>query len=155
MAIERNPNDPYSAAPNDELLRRRNEQFDTELQADPELAEGPARGGRIALFAIAIVAVLGVVFYGLNNSSTSPDATPTAHDAGISFGRWNSSGAARADGADHRFGYDLPPSQLRRLQPTILQHRLRRRTTRHRRICRPSNFNSPHIKQASERVPAF
>ena len=78
MAIERNPNDPYSAAPNDELLRRRTEQFDTELQADPELAEGPARGGRIALFAIAIVALLGVVFYGLNNSSTSPDATPTA-----------------------------------------------------------------------------
>ncbi len=79
MAIERNPSDPYSAAPtNDELLRRRAEQFDNELQADPELAEGPASGGRIALFAIALVAVLGVVFYGLNTSSTSPDATPTA-----------------------------------------------------------------------------
>lgn len=79
MAIERNPNDPYSAAPtNDELLRRRAEQFDNELQADPELAEGPASGGRIALFAIALVAILGVVFYGMNSSSTSPDATPTA-----------------------------------------------------------------------------
>lgn len=79
MAIERNPNDPYSAAPtNDELLRRRAEQFDNELQADPELAEGPASGGRIAMFAIALVAILGVVFYGLNTSSTSPDATPTA-----------------------------------------------------------------------------
>jgi len=79
MAIERNPNDPYSAAPtNDELLRRRAEQFDNELQADPELAEGPAGGGRIAMFAIALVAILGVVFYGLNTSSTSPDATPTA-----------------------------------------------------------------------------
>ena len=79
MAIERNPNDPYSAAPtNDELLRRRAEQFDNELQADPELAEGPASGGRIAVFAIALVAILGVVFYGLNTSSTSPDATPTA-----------------------------------------------------------------------------
>jgi predicted lipid-binding transport protein (Tim44 family) len=79
MAIERNPNDPYSAAPtNDESLRRRAEQFDNELQADPELAEGPASGGRIAIFAIALVAILGVVFYGLNSSSTSPDATPTA-----------------------------------------------------------------------------
>ena len=79
MAVERNPNDPYSGAPtNDELLRRRTDQFDGELQADPELAEGPASGGRIALFAIALVAILGVVFYGLNTSSTSPDATPTA-----------------------------------------------------------------------------
>lgn len=81
MAIERNPNDPYAAATNDEVLRRRSEQLDNELQADPELAEGPASGGRIALFAIALVAILGVVFYGLNNSSTSPETTPTAQTA--------------------------------------------------------------------------
>jgi len=84
MAIERNPNDPYSAATNDELLRRRSEQFDSDLQADPELAEGPAGGGRIALFAIALVAILGVVFYGLNNSSTSPETTPTAQTTPVS-----------------------------------------------------------------------
>lgn len=78
MAIERNPNDPYAAATNDDVLRRRTGQFDSELQADPELAEGPAGGGRIALFAIALVAILGVVFYGLNNTSTSPETTPTA-----------------------------------------------------------------------------
>jgi type IV secretory pathway VirB10-like protein len=79
MAIERNPNDPYRADPtNDELMRRRANQFDEELQADPELAEGPASGGRIALFAIALVAILGVVFYGLNSSNTSPNSTPTA-----------------------------------------------------------------------------
>jgi len=93
MAIERNPNDPYSAAPtNDELLRRRADQFDNELQADPELAEGPAGGGRIALFAIALVAILGVVFYGLNTSSTSPDATPNAQTTPAS----PSGGTARA-----------------------------------------------------------
>ncbi len=74
MAIERNPNDPT----NDELMRRRVNQFDEEIQADPELAEGPASGGRIALFAIALVAILGVVFYGMNSSNTSPDTTPTA-----------------------------------------------------------------------------
>jgi len=80
MAIERNPNDPYGAADSvsNDAARRRAEQTDYELQADPELAEGPASGGRIALFAIALVAILGVVFYGLNSSSTSPDATPTA-----------------------------------------------------------------------------
>lgn len=79
MAIERNPNDPYRASPtNEELMRRRANEMDTDLQADPELAEGPASGGRIALFAIALVAILGVVFYGLNSYNASPDATPTA-----------------------------------------------------------------------------
>ena len=75
MAYERNPNDPYR--PNvdladDELQRMR---LDSELQADPELAEGPARGGKVAMFAIAIAVVLGAVFYGLNNSSMNPAGT--------------------------------------------------------------------------------
>jgi hypothetical protein len=79
MALERNPNDPYRADPTDaELARRRADQIDAELQADPELAEGPASGGRIALFAIALVAILGVIFYGLNSPTTSPGPTPTA-----------------------------------------------------------------------------
>jgi hypothetical protein len=69
MAYQRNPNDPYR--PNvdladDELQRMR---MDSELQADPELGEGPASGGKVAAFAIAIAVVLGAVFYGLNNSS--------------------------------------------------------------------------------------
>lgn len=96
MAIERNPNEPYSAATNDEVLRRRTEQFDNELQADPELAEGPASGGRIALFAIALVAILGVVFYGLNSSSTSPDATPTAQTTPASPSAGGTAQAPRA-----------------------------------------------------------
>jgi hypothetical protein len=79
MALERNPNDPYRADPGHaELARRRADQIDAELQADPELAEGPASGGRIALFAIALVAILGVIFYGLNSPTTSPGPTPTA-----------------------------------------------------------------------------
>lgn len=72
MALERNPDDLTNA----ELARRRADQIDAELQADPELGEGPASVGRIALFTIALVAILGVVFYGLNSSTTSPDATP-------------------------------------------------------------------------------
>lgn len=92
MAIERNPNDPT----NDELMRRRADQFDEELQADPELAEGPASGGRIALFAIALVAILGVVFYGMNSSNTSPDTTPTAQTTPVSPPAGSTAQAPRA-----------------------------------------------------------
>lgn len=104
MPIERNP-EPA----NDRLLRRRAEQFDNELQADPELAEGPASGGRIAMFAIALVAVLGVVFYGLNTSSTSPDATPTAQTAPAS----PAGGTAQAPRAPagQTTGSSMTPSQ--------------------------------------------
>jgi hypothetical protein len=65
MAYERNPDDPYRS--DDEFHRAA--RLDTELQPDPELAEGPASTGKIAMFAIAIAVVLGVVFYGLNNST--------------------------------------------------------------------------------------
>jgi hypothetical protein len=78
MAYERNPNDPYR--PNvdlaDEELQRMRR--DNDLQADPELGEGPASGGKVAMFAIAIAVVLGAVFYGLNNSSMNPAGTGTA-----------------------------------------------------------------------------
>lgn len=76
MAIKKN--DPYVDTTNDELLRRRAARLDNELQADPELAEGPSSGGRVALFAIAIIAILGVVFYGLNNPSITPQPESTA-----------------------------------------------------------------------------
>jgi hypothetical protein len=81
MALERNPNDPYRSADdpyrsnlaNDDI--RRQARLDSELQADPELAEGPASGGRVAMFAIAIAVVLGAVFYGLNNSTINQAGT--------------------------------------------------------------------------------
>ncbi len=79
MAIERNPNDPYGSDPYranlaDDDIRRQN-RLDNELQVDPELAEGPAGGGKIAMFAIAIAVVLGVLFYGLNNSTINHAGT--------------------------------------------------------------------------------
>ena len=84
MAYERDPSDLNTVSDN---LRRR-EALDNKFQADPELAEGPASGGRMALFAIAIIAILGVVFYGLNNSGsgvntaqTPPAAIPTQQNA--------------------------------------------------------------------------
>jgi hypothetical protein len=90
MAYERNPNDPYRPNPADDPYRRA-ARLDNELQPDPELAEGPASGGKIAMFAIAVAVVLGAVFYGLNNSSikqagtssTAQNTTQTAPPAAL------------------------------------------------------------------------
>src|ERR1700737_2273597 len=71
MAYERHPDDPNRS--DDEF--RRTARLDTELQPDPELAEGPASTGKIAMFAIAIAVVLGAVFYGLNNSTVNHAGT--------------------------------------------------------------------------------
>jgi len=55
----------------DEYLARREREF----QPDPELAEGPASSGKIALFAVAIALVMGAVFYSLNNTSVNHAST--------------------------------------------------------------------------------
>jgi hypothetical protein len=80
MAYQRNPNDPYRPEFADDEIRR-TERMDRELQADPELSEGPASGGKIAMFAVAIALVLGAVFYGLNNTSMNPAGTGTTATA--------------------------------------------------------------------------
>jgi hypothetical protein len=81
MANERIPRDPYRPTfANDDL--RDPARLDNELQPDPELAEGPASSSRITIFAIGIAVVLGVVFYGLNNTSVEQAGTsPTAQNA--------------------------------------------------------------------------
>jgi uncharacterized protein HemX len=81
MANQRNPDDPYRSPndsyrpnpANDEFRRAAN--LDNELQPNPELAEGPASSGKIAMFAIAVAVVLGAVFYGLNNTSVQHAGT--------------------------------------------------------------------------------
>lgn len=78
------PNDPYRAPMTDEEIRRqaRLNSLDNELQPDPELAEGPASGGKVAMFAIAIAVVLGALFYGLNNTTINQAGTePTSQTA--------------------------------------------------------------------------
>jgi type IV secretory pathway VirB10-like protein len=81
MANENNPGDPYDR---DHLKdptrtyidnRRSPADIDNDLQVDPEMAEGPASNARIALFAVGIAIVLGVVFYGLNHTSTQQQAS--------------------------------------------------------------------------------
>ncbi len=79
MAHQPNPNDPYRGDLADDDLERqaRLNRLDNELQADPELAEGPASSGKVAMFAIAIAVVLGAVFYGLNNTTINQAGTST------------------------------------------------------------------------------
>ena len=90
MTHNPNPNDPYRAPDDvyrsaDEPYRtnpssdnvRRQARLDNELQPDPELAESPASGGKVAMFAVAIALVLGAVFYGLNNSTINQAGTAT------------------------------------------------------------------------------
>ena len=72
-----NPNDPYRASLTDDEIRRqaRLNSLDNEMQPDPELAEGPASGAKIAMFAIAIAVVMGALFYGLNNTTVNQAGT--------------------------------------------------------------------------------
>ena len=86
MANQPHPDDPYRV-PNDRSTLtdddiRRQARLDNELQPDPELAEAPASGGRIAMLAVAVAVILGALFYGLNN-------TPV-HQAGTSSTAQNS-----------------------------------------------------------------
>jgi hypothetical protein len=74
MAYQPNPNDPYRSNLTDDDIRRQ-ARLDNEVQPDPELAEGPASSGKVAMFAIAIAVVLGAAFYGLNNSSINQAGT--------------------------------------------------------------------------------
>ncbi|MBR1213401.1 hypothetical protein [Bradyrhizobium sp. JYMT SZCCT0180] len=79
-----NPNDPYRANLSEDEIRRqaRMNSLDNEIQADPQLAEGPASGTRIAMFAIAIAVVMGALFYGLNNTSVNEaGTTPSSQTA--------------------------------------------------------------------------
>jgi hypothetical protein len=88
MADERNPDDRFRFNLTDEGIRRQT-RVEDELQADPELAEGPAGSGRVAMYAIAIAVIVGALFYGMNNtpveragtSSTAQNAAPPQNTA--------------------------------------------------------------------------
>lgn len=82
--MARSPNDPYDPyRPNmGDYDLDREARLEREAQVDPELAEGPASTGKIALFALGIALLLGAVFYGLNNSSVHEASTaPPAQTA--------------------------------------------------------------------------
>ena len=72
MVYQPNPNNPHRASRSEEEMRQA--RFNN-LEADPELAERPASGAEISMYIIAIAVVLGVVFYGLNNSTVNETGT--------------------------------------------------------------------------------
>lgn len=76
MADDRFPSDPYRPNLADDEYSR-TARRDADLQADPELGERPASSGKVALFAVAIALVLGAVFYGLNNTTMTNEASNT------------------------------------------------------------------------------
>ena len=80
MAYQLNPNDPYRSSLSEDEIRRqaRLNSLDNEIQPDPELADGPASGTKIAMFAVAIALVMGALFYGLNNTSVNQAGTTPA-----------------------------------------------------------------------------
>jgi hypothetical protein len=89
MARERKPNTPYDQEHLKDPIRPdmadnampSQAKLDNDWQPDLQLAEGPASKARIALFAVGIAVILGIVFYGLNNSTmhqqTSTVPVPT------------------------------------------------------------------------------
>src|SRR6266404_5908422 len=98
MANERNPDDSYRRNPADDEYRWP-PHLDNELQPDPELAEGPASGAKVAMFAVAIAVVLGAIFYGLNNTTINQAGTSsTAQNTSQPLPRANT-GAGMTTGA--------------------------------------------------------
>lgn len=71
MANPINPNDPYRPNVADDEMTRRTARLD-EIQPDPQLAQTPANGSRIAMAVLGIAVILGAVFYGLNAGSMNP-----------------------------------------------------------------------------------
>lgn len=88
MANFQNSNDPQRAE-QDTVDSRDPARFNRELQADPELREGPASSGRMIAYGAAALVILGIVFYGLNSGSMNPNeanktasqTTPTTQDS--------------------------------------------------------------------------
>jgi uncharacterized protein HemX len=74
------PNDPYRSNLTDDDVRRQS-RLENEMESDPELAESPASGGKVAMLALAIAILLGAVFYGLNNTSVKQDGSSTAQNS--------------------------------------------------------------------------
>jgi len=81
MANERFQNDPFHPKLSDDDFGRAS-RLDNEIQPDPQLQEGFASTGKVALFALALALVLGAVFYGLNNTTiNNAGTTPPAQTA--------------------------------------------------------------------------
>lgn len=78
MAQDHNPDALRGDQVGGNELNRSQAPLDNELVAERGIAERPAGGSRVAIIAVAVVVILGAVFYGLNNAALPPPATSTA-----------------------------------------------------------------------------
>jgi len=83
MPIERNLEDPRTDA---ELIRRRTDPNDDNSQEDIQLDQRPRPQGRVALLAVALVALFGIIAYSMTSKPVPPDARPVAQTAPASPG---------------------------------------------------------------------
>ena len=79
MAYRSNPNDPFmTPPPADDFTRG----VDPLLPADRFEQAGPMSGTRVALYAVAVLALVGALFYGMstatNDTATNPPASSMA-----------------------------------------------------------------------------
>lgn len=74
MAYRTNPNDPFITPPPDDLPRA----TDPVLASDRFDDAGPASGTRIALYAVAILAIVGALFYGMSTATNDTASNPPA-----------------------------------------------------------------------------
>lgn len=77
MANERNSSDPYHQRDLADDDVQQVEHLDDNLQPGPAFPDGPGRGARMTVHAVAVVVILGMVFHGLN-SSAGPTLTSAA-----------------------------------------------------------------------------
>ena len=68
MAYQRNPNDPFINPPPADDLRP-----DATLEPLPPEAP-PASGARVALYGVAVLALIGALFYGMSNTGNNTTA---------------------------------------------------------------------------------
>jgi hypothetical protein len=113
-----NPQRDWHSEPEQTGFTQRNEKIEIG-QPDPALQQEPASAGRIAVYAVGAILILGVVFYGLNRpapetvaaqqgasstTASAPSETPAPSQDEASKG----SGTSATTGAAPQGGKDQP-----------------------------------------------
>jgi len=88
MAYIPNRDDPFMPTPSPSIEEiRRQEHIGGDYRSDFQLTDDPPSKGRVAAYAIAILAVLGALFYGLNTANNSSQTASNAPGAPTSMAR--------------------------------------------------------------------
>ncbi|WP_438274542.1 hypothetical protein [Nitrobacter sp.] len=88
MANERKSPDPHERDLADNNVQQAT-RFDDKPQFDPLLAENPTRGGRIAIYGVAIAILLGALFYGLSTTGSNQTSSTPSQSASPSTAQNN------------------------------------------------------------------